>query len=362
MNSFLRASLRDVKRTDSADIRGSFVRLDRNERVEPLTLEEESYLKNALSQADFISYPDPLPLQALVASEYGLPTDHALLTNGSDAGIRRLLHACIAPGDVILVPDPTYEMYAVYGQIFQANVIRLAYPMSRRISIEQYLEELKRLRPKILCIVNPDQPTGGRLSHAELLSLVTACREIGTLLIVDEAYWVPGEQSITMAISNHPNLAVVRSFSKVYGFGGIRLGVLMGQPALIEAAIKVKGLHEVSTVALTIGRLLIERKDIVERYQAALSVGRSLLLEFARQHNFGFPDCPSAFQILELPSHLESSAIIDSLKRRGWLIRGNFKSPCMRQCLRVSMVGAENMNRFIREFEGTLAEFHGGMQ
>lgn len=360
MSRFLKPSLRDVHRIDSADIRGDFVRLDRNERVEPLAADEENLLREAVRGTHFISYPDPRPLQQMVAAQSDLPESCVLLTNGSDAAIRRLLHACLVPGDVLLVTDPTYEMYAIYGKIFEAEVSRIPYPSSRRLAIGDFIGALNDLRPKVLCIANPDQPTGNRLALHDLCRLTEAARESGTLLLVDEAYRVPGEPSIAARIMDYDNVAVVRSFSKVYGFGGIRLGILLGSPCIVEAATKVKGLHEVNTLALALGMAVLEHPEFLERYQLALAEGKEVLRTFARDRNLGFPECPSAFQLIELPDMIDPGRVVEALRMRGWLVKGGFKAPCMRNALRVSLAGPQIVGSFVASFGDVLSDMLGG--
>lgn len=351
---FLRPNLRNVVRIDSADTRGDFVRLDRNERVDPLTEAEQRALFEALRPEHFTSYPDPKPLQDRLATAAGLEAGWALVTNGSDAAIRRLLQACIVPGSKVLFPDPTYEMYGVYSEIFEAEATRISYPASRHLGADAITTAIIEVEPRIICLVNPDQPTGSVLDPEQLEQIVAAAASVTALVLVDEAYWRPGEPSTTEILRKHANLAVVRSFSKALGFGGIRLGVLYAQPPLIEAAIKTRGLHEVNGIALSVGQFLLDNPHVIDRYVATTEAGRELLRNFSRKHNFGFPPCPATFQLISLPPTLSPRKVADALKSRGWLIKAGFKSPAVSDCLRVSLAGPDTIGRFIEAFEDVL--------
>lgn len=355
-NQFLRLHLRGVERTDSADLRGDFVRLDRNERVEPLTHTEMALVRRYLTSERFTAYPDPKPLQDRLATLAGLKQGWALVTNGSDAAIRRLCHACLELDDRMLVPAPTYEMYAVYGQIFQARVERIEYPLARRLAVSDIVDALRRMPPKMLCLVNPDQPTGAVLRSDDLKAIVTEARASRTLVVVDEAYWFPGQETAASLVPLFDNLAVTRSFSKAFGFGGVRLGVLYACPEIIDAAWKVKGLHEVNNVALAIGEMLLDHPEVVTRYVSAMESGRALLRDFCNRHRFSAPACPAAFQLVELPAKLDPADVAAKLKAKGWLIKGGFKAKSLKHCVRISLAGPEIMARFLGAFDEVLNE------
>src|SRR5207245_2899672 len=139
---------------ESPEDRRGFVRLDRNERVTPFSEAEFKNLIGALTPDAICSYPDPSPLYRRLAAELKVPETSIQLTNGSDAAIRKIFQAYVRPGDVVVYPDPTYAMYAIYCRMFEAAPAVVEYRLDRRLDIDVVLEQVQR-RPRLLAIANP---------------------------------------------------------------------------------------------------------------------------------------------------------------------------------------------------------------
>ena len=351
----VRPHLRAIERIDSADTRGDFVRLDRNDGTTALTDEALREIFSRLGPEVFANYPDPQPLNHRIAEELGLPQDHVLATNGSDAAIRRAFHAYVGPGDRVVFPAPTYAMYGVYSRVFEAEAVTLDYGEDRRLDVEAFLALIAD-GPRMVCIANPDQPTGAALSEDDLRRIVAAAQAAGSLCLVDEAYYPFHPVSAAALIERYDNLLVTRSFSKAAGLGGLRLGFACGQPHIMEGLGKVRGLHEVSQLAVVVGLYFLDHPELLAANLEQLEAGRQALADFARGHNFGFPACPANFQLVALPEAIDSRAVVAALRERGFLIKGGLGAPAVRNCLRISLAAPEVMTRFVTELEAVLVE------
>ncbi len=351
----LRPHLQAIERIDSADIRGDFVRLDRNDRATPLAEATFREILATLGPEVFAAYPDPQPLNRRLAQSLGLPEDHVAATNGSDAAIRRAFHAYVGPGDRVVFPEPSYAMYQVYSRVFQGETAKLAYGADRRLDLDRFLALIGE-GVRLVCIANPDQPTGGALEADALRRIVTAARQADALCLIDEAYYPSHPVTAVGLIRDYDNLLVTRSFSKSGGIGGLRLGFACAQPAILRGLDKVRGLHEVNQVAIAVGLHLLDHPELIDDYLSEMEAGRALLAEFAERHGFGFPPCPTNFQLIELSDDIDPSAVVQAVKRRGFLVKGGYKAPSVRNCLRVSLAGAELIGRFVAALEQALAE------
>jgi histidinol-phosphate aminotransferase len=351
----VRQHLRDLVRIDSADIRGDFVRLDRNERVSALPDDVFREIVATLNPQTISSYPDPKPLADAFAAAVALPPDHVVATNGSDAAIRRVFQAYLDPGDKVAMATPTYAMYGVYARIAEAEAIELEYGEDRRLDPKCWRSAIKA-GARLLCIVNPDNPTGAVLSTEELLDIVAAAAERDVLCLADETYFPCYPETVISAVADFPNLIVTRSLSKVFGLGGLRIGFACAQPALIDGIGKVRGLHEVNAIAVHAGCYMLHHPEHIDRFVAELEAGRSVVSRFARAHNFGLPPCPTNFQLIELPDHYSPSRIVGALREKGFLIKGGFHARALRQCVRVTLDGPALMQRFVDTFAQVLAQ------
>lgn len=356
----VRPHLRDLVRIDSADIRGDFVRLDRNERVSALPDDVFREIIATLSPQMISSYPDPKPLIDAFAAAVGLPPDHVVATNGSDAAIRRVFQAYLGPGDKVAMSNPTYAMYAVYARIVDAEAIELNYSPDRWLDPQRWRSAIDA-GARLLCLVNPDNPTGAVLPNEELLGIVAAAAERDVLCLVDETYYPCHPDSVIESVKAYPNLIVTRSLSKVFGLGGLRIGFACGQPSLIDGIGKVRGLHEVNALGVHAGCYMLRHPELVDRFVAELEAGRAVLSRFARQHNFGLPPCPTNFQLIELPECYSPTAIVAALRESGFLIKGDFRAPALRQCLRITLDGPELMQSFVDAFALVLAREDAGL-
>src|SRR5439155_17578595 len=168
--------------------RSGYVCLDRNERIEPFDEEIVRDLRERLEAALLCSYPDPSPLYVRLSRILGYQENWLYVTPGSDAAIRLLFQTYVEPGDIVVQADPTYAMYRIYTQIAQAVKETVSYDTDLRLDLGR-LYQLLANRPKALVLANPNQPTGSVLPLDIIRDLVSRAGEVGTLVILDEAYY-----------------------------------------------------------------------------------------------------------------------------------------------------------------------------
>jgi histidinol-phosphate aminotransferase len=341
-NAHLRTIQRDDERMHE---RAGLVRLDRNERVTPFADDEFQAMLATLRPQAFCAYPDPSPLYDRLARDLGIPADRLYLTNGSDAAIRKVFQAFVAPADRVLFTEPTYAMYDVYSQMFQADRQTVAYDDHRRLPVARLFDGLSRA-PRLLALANPDQPTGAVLAAPLIRDIAIAAEPQGTLFLIDEAYY-PFYAETAMALTQEfSHVIVTRTFSKVGGLAGLRLGYLAASPEIIAGIKKVRGAHEVNAVAIAMGCFLLDHPAVAVRHLADIASGRQVLATASAELGVGLPHCPTNFQLLELPDRFEPAAVVARLKNLGYLVRGGFSAPAVRRCLRVTLGGPDVMAGF----------------
>ena len=331
---------------DHMDERHGYVRLDRNERVTPWPETVFREMLSTLRPEQFCTYPDPLPLYQRLSCELGLPQDHIYLTNGSDAAIRMVFQTFVRPGDEIVFPDPTYAMYAIYSQIFRGVPTMVRYDNEARLDIDRMLQ-LVKTRPRLRAVASPDQPTGAVLSEAVLRQLAQAAHEAGTLLIVDEAYYPFYPCTAVPLVREFDNLVVTRTFSKIGGLAGLRLGYFVASPSIIQHVQRIRGAYEVNAMAIAVGSYVLDHPEIGQAHLREIERGREVLAVAARDLDLGFPSCMGNFQLLRFHGMTDTTPIVVALKQRGYLIKASFAAPCVRDCIRITLDGPAVMNRFV---------------
>jgi histidinol-phosphate aminotransferase len=335
--------------------RGSYVRLDKNERVSPLPPEIFHEVLDSLDPEIFCAYPDPLPLYQRLCRDLGLPQSHLYLTNGSDSAIRATFQAYLRPGDAVILPDPTYAMYPIYTAIYQGRASTVPYSEDRHLDVEE-LFRLLYGRPRILAIPNPDQPTGAVLSESIVQELAIAAHEVQTLLIIDEAYYPFYPQTALELVRKLDNVVVTRTFSKVSGLAGLRLGYVVSHPDIINNLQRVRGAHEVNSVAIAIGSYILDHPEIETTYAKEVTAGREILLAAAEELGLECPYCPTNFQLVKFTGIFDTSRIVEVLKDKGYLVRGSYTQPSVRSCIRVTVGGPDVMLGFVRALRAVVSE------
>ncbi len=188
-------------------------------------------------------YPEPQPadLVAQLAALYGVTPAQCLVTRGSDEGIDLLLRTfCRAGQDAILFTPPTYGMYVVAAGIQGARCVTVPLIREKNFALDADAV-LRAVTPgvKLVFLCSPNNPTGGLLDRAAVMSVVTALAS-RAVVVIDEAYVdFSGQPSLAAEIGRYPNLVVLRTLSKAFGLAGARVGTTIADPAVIAVLQKV---------------------------------------------------------------------------------------------------------------------------
>lgn len=246
--------------------------LDKNENLDPTLLDFTNQVLKQLPAFSIASYPEAGDLYSKIAKWVEVSPDSILLTPGSDGAIRLVFEAFIEHGDSVLHTFPTFAMYPVYSKMFGANAQTIEYSRKNDIPYLDYniiIEYLYNLKPKLLCLPNPDSPTGSVFSQEIFEKILTTCEKVGTVLLIDEAYhpfydWTAMPWTKT---SNH--LIVARTFAKAWGAAGCRIGYAVANPETINLLHKMRPMYEVSTIAVDFMTKMLdysnEMRDSVSR-------------------------------------------------------------------------------------------------
>ena len=142
------------------------------------------------------------------------------------------------------------------------------------------------------------------------------------------------------------------------GVPGLRLGYLVAPSDIVDGVQKIRGAHEVNSLAIQVGTFLSEHPEIAASYAAELEAGRAELAALGEELGYQCPPCPANFQLLELESAERARSLVKALESRGILVKGGFGEPCLARCVRVTLAGQQSMARLldgIREVWGEIS-------
>ena len=209
---------------------------DKNENTDLIFREEITKIFHEVSPLAINTYPDTMALYQKIANDEGLDIENLLLAAGSDAAIKTVFETFISPGDTVLHSDPTYAMYYVYCKMFGANEELMSYERGvqlPKLDLASIKEKIEKTKPKLVCLPNPDSPTGTVLTPDQILGLLQSCQSHEAFLLIDEAYYPFYSETALPHVRDHQNLLVTRTFAKAWSCAGLRIGYLAGHSTVM---------------------------------------------------------------------------------------------------------------------------------
>jgi histidinol-phosphate aminotransferase len=253
----------------------SFLWLDKNENLDPELLALIATIYSKVDPKSLSIYPEAGVFYRKLAKHVGVSPDALILTPGSDGAIRMAFDVFVEYGDHVLHTSPTFAMYPVYGQIFGAKVTSVEYVHSLQgpqLEVDKFIAQIYEIQPKLVCLPNPDSPTGTVVTNESLMRLLKACEEVGALLLIDEAYYPFYNSTVVSWTAESRNIIVARTFSKAWGAAGVRLGYLVAHPETIKLFNQIRPMYECGEFLVRIVSELLDFEDdmlsSVERIKA----------------------------------------------------------------------------------------------
>lgn len=291
------------------------------------------------------TYPEYQAARATLARHFGVLPDQLLLTNGIDDGLKLICDTFVDPGDVLLVPTPTFSMYGFFHSVAGGKTVALPYGRDFRLPLGRLLDALHPRRgrpPRWLVLANPNNPTGTLIPKAELKVILRSAS--GTLVVIDEAYFDYSGQTVLPWIRQYPNLVVTRTFSKAHALAGLRLGVMFAGRDLADTLRRAQPVFPVNSLALAAALESIRHADRLHKHVQQVLQARALLCQYL--DSLGVPYPPSAANFVFASFGDNAPEIARRLEKRGILVR-RFGDPHLRRCFRIGIGTMKEMRTLI---------------
>jgi histidinol-phosphate aminotransferase len=293
-------------------------------------------------------------LRQALAERLGVDMDRIVAGNGSDEIIDLLIRVTARPGqDHILIFDPSFSMYRLQARLCGVEVRTVPLDHDFHFPWVRMLHAVDE-QTALVFLTTPDNPTGHAPLRSELKS-VAAQLPPSVLLVVDEAYMDfahPQEDySLLPDLAELPNVIVLRTFSKLYGLAGLRLGYGVMPSWLADALIRVKPPFSVNCLAEIAGLAVLQDEHFVRATLDCVRSGREFL--DARLRRLGCEVFPSQANFLLFRPGRDADEVFQALLQRGVIIRP-LGSYGLKDALRVSIGTQEENELFIQELEDVL--------
>ena len=329
------------------------LRLDFNENTvgcSPSVLEK----LRTINPEQLAKYPEREPVEVKVADFLRVSSSELLLTNGVDEAIHLLCQTYLNPGDEALIVVPTYSMYRIYAAAAGADVTAVPYAEGFRFDAEAVRSSITE-RTRFIAIANPNNPTGTVASQSDLLQIAHSAPQAAVL--IDEAYFEFYGQTMLHARRESPNIFITRTFSKVYGLAGLRVGVLIGDTEQMNSIRLVSSPYNVNAAALACLPTSIHDRAYIERYVKEALESRSRLEAALQASGLKFWPSQANFVLLQVGSSaLEAAHFVEAMRCRGILVRDRSNDYGCLGCVRITVGPREHGDRLLQALQETLEE------
>jgi histidinol-phosphate aminotransferase len=299
-------------------------------------------------------YPDEHvdALTAELARLHGVGDDQILAGAGSSEILKIAALAFCGPGKPAVTADPTFEALGRYAGRTGAPVVKVPLTADYRHDVPAML--LAASGGGLVYICNPNNPTATITPKAQIRELIAQAPANATVL-VDEAYHhyadSPDYETVIPLIKDHPNLIVARTFSKIHGMAGLRLGYAVAQPETLGKLRDQQAFDSLNILVVVAAQASLKDTAHLEKSRRLNRETRDWLRTSAE--GMGYKTLPTETNFMMIDLKKDVGPVIASLKDHGVEVGRRF--PAMSQCLRVTVGTRPQMEAFLTAFQKVMA-------
>jgi histidinol-phosphate aminotransferase len=306
-------------------------------------------MRKALATAHL--YPDGggFYLRQALAKKLGVDLDNIILGTGSNEVIEFLYHTFVAPGEEVVAGDRAFVIYSIMAKLFQARCVEV--PFAGHTHHLKAMRAAISDRTKLVFVANPNNPTGTRVTNAALAAFVESLPS-HVICVLDEAYIEfldDPPPSVEWAMKR--NVVVLRTFSKIVGLAGLRIGYGIAQKECIALMQRVRQPFNVNAVAQAGALAALSDARHIHRTKAMTRRGLAYLERELQKLKLEFvPSCTN-FVLVNVG---DGGKVFRGLQQRGVIVRpmAGYKLPAW---VRVTVGLPEENRRFIAALKGELS-------
>jgi histidinol-phosphate aminotransferase len=329
------------------------IKLDANENPLAIPPKLRERFAAVLDSAELNRYPEAgsAALVSRFAEALGVGADQVLMGNGSDDLIQILCQALARPGAGVMIPVPTFVMYRIIALNSGLRVAAVPLDKDFDLDLPAMQEQMATHPPALTFLAWPNNPTGNCFSRERIETILKAASGI---VVVDEAYFHFAEKTFLPDMGRHENLVIFRTLSKV-GLAAMRIGLLIGPPALIHELHKVRLPYNLNSLSQAAAGFYLDEEEAFLKQAADIRRWRGELFS-ALEALPGIHPRPTEANFIFFSCDFDPERVYSLLVRRGILIR-NFNAPGnMRGFMRVTVGTREENQEFVEALRDIIAK------
>ena len=280
-------------------------------------------------------YPEDggLELKRALAKKYGASCDNLILGHGATEVLEIITRAFVRPGDEVISAHPGFPWFQMLGQMSGAkNVV---------VPLREHIHDLEAIagsitpETKLIFIANPNNPTGTIVGQREIDRFLRFVPD-HVIVVLDEAYieYVTGQQIDTLSYTGQKPRIIVRTFSKISGLAGLRIGYGIAEPWIIELLEKVRQPFNTTALAQVAALASLGDHNHLKVSRQIVRDGKTFL--YAQFEKLGLVYVPSEANFIFVDFRTDANAVFNALLGHGFIIR-----PVLKTCARITIGSAE---------------------
>ena len=322
------------------------IRLDFNENNLPPSPKILKTLDKEFLKENINFYPEDTSLVQAISKKYNLLPNNVMITNGSNAAIQAIINSFVEKGNEVILPFPTFSIYELLFCVRGVKLKKIFYNSDLSFPTNSILKVISP-KTKVIVLVSPNNPTGSSIGKKDINKILEKAKN--TLVILDEAYCHFSRQNYIPLIKRYDNLVILRTFSKAYSLGGLRIGFLLGNSEIISQLLKSNLPYRVNFFSQKAALLsLSDQKYIEKNIKNILDEKNKLLLGFKK---LGIKTVKTDTNFILFYAGIWAEMLYKELFNRGILIRNISKSQLLEGFLRVSIGTAQENKIFLKELK-----------
>jgi histidinol-phosphate aminotransferase len=329
------------------------VKLDANENPLAMPGPLRERFAARLASVSLNRYPEAgsPALAARFAQVFGVGANQVVLGNGSDELIQILCTAVARPGAEVMIPIPTFAMYRIAARNAGCRVAEVPLDGEFDLDVDAMQGRIAAHPPALTFFAWPNNPTGNCFSRDRIEAIL---RESPGIVVVDEAYFHFSGQTFLPLLGRHENLVILRTLSKV-GFAAMRIGLLIGPPALVCEIDKVRLPYNLNAMSQAAAGFYLYHEETFLKQAEEIRRWRGEL--FAAMKSIpGIRPRPTDANFIFFDCDFDADRVYTKLMERGILIK-NFNIPgTMRNFMRVTVGTREEDSRFIEVLQHIISK------
>lgn len=274
-------------------------------------------------------YPDPscYDLISKLENYWKLNRNQILIGNGSNELIDLLIRVFCKPQDKIIIPDKSFIAYEICAQAARVGVVKTPLKPNFAVDVDHLVDHLTNKRTnqeKILFLANPNNPTGVYLNELELTKILEATKNFKDFLVIlDEAYTefvrATDYASGIDLLKKYPHVLSIRTFSKVYGLAGLRVGALLGSPDVLQWIHRVRNPFNVNTLAQVAVMASLEDEEYLAKSKQSVWQGLDFFYEEFEKLKIKYIKSQGNFILFD--SEQEGNVFFEKCVKKGLILR-----------------------------------------